>query len=222
MTDLRGAGDERQRQIRSILAGTGPEHTLQDLVQWARGPRWVLASQITGLVLAYGGFDPWPGVENTPPPHMDALARVSRREMMNDPTAVSAVIDNLRQDGLLASMDGYATRNDESTGDVLVWALNPADPVPQQDPETFADHPVSVAEVRSDRSQQSQDWTPRDLLVKLLREHDSGKVVLDGLVAAYVDVEGNLGFWNATKNTTTAVGLASMAATSIAEASTIR
>jgi hypothetical protein len=48
--------------------------------------------------------------------------------------------------------------------------------------EEFAKHPVSVLEVISERSGNAADWTPRDALINLLREIDSGEVKPDALV----------------------------------------
>ena len=40
-------------------------------------------------------------------------------------------------------------------------------------PETFADHPVSITELRGRRSMMAKDWTIRDSLIEALREIDS-------------------------------------------------
>lgn len=50
------------------------------------------------------------------------------------------------------------------------------------DRETFADAPKSISELRSDRSEWARDWSPRDTLIKLLREIDSGEVRVDFIV----------------------------------------
>ncbi len=42
--------------------------------------------------------------------------------------------------------------------------------------DSFADAPVSIAELRADRERDGALWTPRDALVALLREIDQGKV----------------------------------------------
>lgn len=51
--------------------------------------------------------------------------------------------------------------------------------------ENFADAPTSIAEVRSMKEQNASKWTPRDALVTLLREIDSGKTELTIAVIAY-------------------------------------
>lgn len=43
--------------------------------------------------------------------------------------------------------------------------------------DDFSEHPRSVAEVRSDRSGDAADWTPRDCLIDLLRAIDQGEKV---------------------------------------------
>lgn len=79
--------------------------------------------------------------------------------------------------------------------------------------ENFADHPRSIAEIRSDKSLDASDWTPRDALIKLLRMHDSGEQVLTTLVAvyAYDDAEArhdrSLGYTCATKTKIETLGL---------------
>lgn len=52
-------------------------------------------------------------------------------------------------------------------------------------PKSFADYPKSVAEVRADRSRDGADWTPRDALIDLLREIDSGRMKPVSLVIAW-------------------------------------
>lgn len=51
--------------------------------------------------------------------------------------------------------------------------------------ENYADHPKSIAEIRSDKSRSASDWTPRDALIATLRDIDSGAIDPDALVIAY-------------------------------------
>lgn len=51
-------------------------------------------------------------------------------------------------------------------------------------PDNFADHPLSIAEIRADKSQNATDWTPRDVLIELLRDIDSGAIAPDALIVA--------------------------------------
>ncbi len=57
-------------------------------------------------------------------------------------------------------------------------------PHPVEEFETFKDHPRSIGEARSDRSQKCYDWTPREALVAMLRRIDAGYPIKD-LVIVY-------------------------------------
>jgi len=48
----------------------------------------------------------------------------------------------------------------------------------------YSDHPRSVSEIRSDRSNKGSDWTPRDLLIALLRDIDSGERDVESIFIA--------------------------------------
>lgn len=52
-------------------------------------------------------------------------------------------------------------------------------------PGSFADHPPTIGEIRSNKSGLGNDWTPRDLLVSLLRELDSGQINPDTLLVVF-------------------------------------
>jgi hypothetical protein len=65
----------------------------------------------------------------------------------------------------------------------------------------FGDHPVSLAELKAERSHDATTWTPRDVLLKMLRDIDSGKCNPDLLVVAYSEVVNGKRsghFWQAT------------------------
>jgi hypothetical protein len=49
----------------------------------------------------------------------------------------------------------------------------------------FSQHPVTIGELRSDRSRSSSDWSARDLLISLLRDIDRGAVSADAMVVVY-------------------------------------
>lgn len=51
--------------------------------------------------------------------------------------------------------------------------------------DSFAEAPVSVAEVRAERASDGSQWTPRDALVSLLRDIDRGKVKASDLIVCY-------------------------------------
>lgn len=63
------------------------------------------------------------------------------------------------------------------------------------DDENFADYPKSLAEIRSDRSQNSADWTPRDALIDLLRDIDSGKFNPKSLMIVHKVADGEHGYF---------------------------
>ena len=76
--------------------------------------------------------------------------------------------------------------------------------------EDFSNHPASLAEVRADREVDGKLWSPRDVLIKLLRDIDSGKIKPDVLVVAYSEVvndkrEGH--FWQSTTDGMLSLGL---------------
>ena len=49
----------------------------------------------------------------------------------------------------------------------------------------FSQHPVTIGELRSDRSRSSSDWSARDLLISLLRDIDRGVVPADAMVVLH-------------------------------------
>lgn len=51
--------------------------------------------------------------------------------------------------------------------------------------DDFAETPKSITEIRSDRDGKASSWTPRDVLVALLRDIDSGKEAPTALVVCY-------------------------------------
>lgn len=75
--------------------------------------------------------------------------------------------------------------------------------------ENFKDHPVSIAERKSDKSMNAADWTPRDALINMLRRIDGGEKINE-MVICYALREGNAatpGFMAATSNPLCSVGL---------------
>lgn len=51
--------------------------------------------------------------------------------------------------------------------------------------DNYSDHPKSIAEIRSDATQDAKDWTPRDVLIDLLRQIDGGELKPDALLVVY-------------------------------------
>lgn len=45
--------------------------------------------------------------------------------------------------------------------------------------DDFANHPKSITEIKSDRSNSAKDWTPRDVLIDVLRASGADAVWLD-------------------------------------------
>lgn len=53
------------------------------------------------------------------------------------------------------------------------------------DNEDFSKHPMSLAEVRADKEADGRLWKPRDVLISLLRDIDSGKLKPDVIVVVH-------------------------------------
>lgn len=53
------------------------------------------------------------------------------------------------------------------------------------DIENFADAPRTIGEIRSEKTQSALDWKPRDALIYLLREIDSGRMNVDHVVVCW-------------------------------------
>jgi hypothetical protein len=51
--------------------------------------------------------------------------------------------------------------------------------------DNFAAHPPSLGEVKANRACDASKWTPRDMLVSLLREIDSGRLKVDAMIVCY-------------------------------------
>lgn len=75
--------------------------------------------------------------------------------------------------------------------------------------DNFANHPQSLSEIKSDKSWNPQDWTPRDALISALRDIDSGKINPDSLIIIYNNKDDleHARFFNATKGPLTLRGL---------------
>ena len=77
--------------------------------------------------------------------------------------------------------------------------------------ESFKDHPKSLNEARSDKSQNAKDWTPRDALIALLRDIDNKSEDIDALVIAFrrkgQTGKRSAGFYNASPDGIVSLGL---------------
>jgi hypothetical protein len=78
-------------------------------------------------------------------------------------------------------------------------------------PKNFANHPKSITEIKSDRSNLAEDATPRDALIEMLREIDSGSISPDHLIISYLYRDANgvqrTGYHCAGKNGFEGIGL---------------
>jgi hypothetical protein len=53
--------------------------------------------------------------------------------------------------------------------------------------ENYAKHPRSIAEIKSDRTQRCDDWSPRDALINTLRDIDTGNSKPRALIIAWYE-----------------------------------
>lgn len=51
--------------------------------------------------------------------------------------------------------------------------------------ESFEHAPLSIGEIRSQRSWKASDWTPREALVQVLRMIDSGEIAPDAITVCW-------------------------------------
>lgn len=99
--------------------------------------------------------------------------------------------------------------------DKLAEGYRLPDPHPKQiaEVENYADHPKSISEVKSDKAKNGALWTPRDAIIDLLRDIDSGKEKPSDIVICFrevVDVDNGkvrTGFRNAAKDYHVSLGL---------------
>jgi hypothetical protein len=55
----------------------------------------------------------------------------------------------------------------------------------------FANAPQTITELRADRECDGSKWTPRDALISVLRDIDSGKAKVDTVFIAYREMDGD-------------------------------
>ena len=53
--------------------------------------------------------------------------------------------------------------------------------------DDYSDHPVSLAEIKAEKEHNGSLWSPRDALISLLRDIDSGKANPAGLIVCYFE-----------------------------------
>lgn len=75
----------------------------------------------------------------------------------------------------------------------------------------YSNHPVSLAEVRSSKTQNAADWTPRDALITVLRKIDRGEIAPEAIIIAWAQFKPggvtDFGFQNAAPNIIVSTGL---------------
>ena len=49
----------------------------------------------------------------------------------------------------------------------------------------FADYPKSLSEIAADKADDCRKWTPRDLLISLLRQIDAGEIEPSSMLVCY-------------------------------------
>lgn len=74
--------------------------------------------------------------------------------------------------------------------------------------DDFREAPQTIGELRSDKSTLGKDWTPRDLLISLLRDIDSGAQEIESCVVFVRYKDGGIGFRQACSDPLLASGLA--------------
>lgn len=82
--------------------------------------------------------------------------------------------------------------------------------------DDFSDTPRTLGEARADRSTNASDWKPRDALVRVLRQIDSGELAVEEVVICYRTDKGS-GYWNATSAPVVAIGMLAMAQMAIGQ-----
>lgn len=55
--------------------------------------------------------------------------------------------------------------------------------------DSYADHPVSLAEAKANKEHDGRLWTARDALIDLLRRIDSGDLAVGAMVVCYSELE---------------------------------
>ena len=86
----------------------------------------------------------------------------------------------------------------------------------------YSNYPVSLAEVRSSKTQNAADWTPRDALIEVLRKIDSGEIVPEAMIIAWAQFKPggvtDFGFRTAAPNIIVSAGLLENAKMALYEA----
>ena len=83
--------------------------------------------------------------------------------------------------------------------------------------ESFAGHPRTVGEIRSDRAMDCSKWAPRDVLISMLRKIDAEELDPKHLVVLYRE-EGSMhtGWWMSSPDPVVVIGMLAQTSGSIA------
>lgn len=76
--------------------------------------------------------------------------------------------------------------------------------------DDFKNHPLSVKEIKSEKSELASDWSPRDALINMLRRIDSGELKPDALVLGVMyheDDRNKVAFSNSSPDVVTTLGI---------------
>lgn len=76
--------------------------------------------------------------------------------------------------------------------------------------DDYSDAPTSITELRAAKEHDASQWTPRDMLISLLREIDSGECNISEIVCIYVDEEDRIMTAQAVKHVMKAFGMIEM------------
>ena len=82
----------------------------------------------------------------------------------------------------------------------------------------FADYPKSLSEIAADKADDCRKWTPRDLLISLLRQIDAGEIEPSSMIVGLEkDEDGSdvSSLWISQASKTLAVGMLTRAAMTI-------
>lgn len=61
----------------------------------------------------------------------------------------------------------------------------------------YSNHPKSISEVKGDKTGLAEDWQPRDVLINILRQIDSGEIAPTALVVSWDDKRNGKCGWSA-------------------------
>lgn len=79
------------------------------------------------------------------------------------------------------------------------------------DDSTYKDHPLSITEIKANRSENARDWSVRDALIAMLRRIDSGEIANPDACIVCIRARGDEAprtyFANAAPDVHTSLGL---------------